>query len=1391
MIPGYHARDRGPRPSVRGGPRTELGLVIIRLLILSAFLVTFSATYAAEISPTVTPVPSIDPGQYSHPYPDIKDWVPRARSKEAEPPPQVFPYAPSLINFFDSFNFDDNATYNGGYLFIPPDPIGASGPNHVVSIGNCIIEWRTKLGGPPARQALQAFFNAQTFMFDPKVIYDQHAGRFVAIALEETDVQSGGAADVSRIYVAVSQTNDPTAGWYFLVINSAMTFYNPNLGVTANHWADYPGLAVDDGAIYITNNMFSFPTASYGRVFGDSRLWIIRKGLGTGGFYDGGPAAWNAYDPSGPGYPSEIFTIQPSHVFGPNPGSDSMFLVAAGWSNDFSNPVGDGSGVEFLSVTRVDNPLVAPTFSHQFVNVGNIENAWNNMPDAQQASCPVVFPNECNPPNIAVETNDRRSLHCVWRNNRLYVTAQIVPEVGPDAFQSTAHWWDVNTTTLAALAVNDQGDVGAEDLGPQTYTYFPSIAVDSAGNLAIGFAASNEQLYPGAFYTGRLATDPPGTVQPTGTLALGQDCYRRYFSGTRNRWGDYTGLSVDPTDDATFWVFNEYAIERGTPTGTPAGCDEYGRWGTRWGSFKLQTGAPDLTVTVFTGPCCAYLNEPVGSQIFCRIKNIGTANATTPFAVALYASADAAITPADPPLINGTVMVPSLNMGQEITVPFPASAAIPPGAPLGNVYLGVIVDDSNVIAETNELNNTAAAAIAIGSDVFYCTSADVTYAADPLRVSVFTSPAGNGRPLNNAQYWDGVIGNPPINMNAAITAMLTDNTGGPVVGQNLFLYTTLGGLVPCVNGNRSDTPTNGSGITTWTGPIYGGGYTDPVNGELTAIRSGGGPLAAVYYGLKQLFGSDTAGTIYMVDHNIGAAAPICPIPPSATEIEYNPLTGLGFVQESNGAFMGQEFNIFNCAPVAPPLFNGWAFNGLEWVGPKLYGAGVPNTCSPSTLLVLDPLTGATILIGPTGLPRNVSGMAWDATCYTMYAVTGCKQLGTSDLVTIDLNTGLATIVGNTQLNLGSLEFGPDGRLYAGDDVGQLWVINTSNAAATFVGPTGMPGAVTGLALVSAPGMDIQFNSSDINGDLVVNLVDVGAFAGAYVGGYAYFADFYWDGILNLSDVARLAATFGEICPVIPAKPSTDVAVGGEIGIFFDVAGTERTLALDPGVEAEAHVLLRGPAATRGISAWESRVATSSNVEILGWSLEASSLNVAQAPSFIVGTGNVRRANDGAPLELATVRFRVTDAQPAHFFLHPVETPSVPSSSAVVSGDELFAVGVAGGATDLPVAYVNDQPRDGVPLFAGVNLRAIPNPFNPSTKIHFDLPRAGRVDVEIYDVGGRLVRSLEGGRLDAGAHEVAWNGKDQNGAAIGSGVYFIRLFLDGHVVGDPVKTSLLK
>ncbi|MEJ2721299.1 MAG: T9SS type A sorting domain-containing protein, partial [bacterium] len=83
----------------------------------------------------------------------------------------------------------------------------------------------------------------------------------------------------------------------------------------------------------------------------------------------------------------------------------------------------------------------------------------------------------------------------------------------------------------------------------------------------------------------------------------------------------------------------------------------------------------------------------------------------------------------------------------------------------------------------------------------------------------------------------------------------------------------------------------------------------------------------------------------------------------------------------------------------------------------------------------------------------------------------------------------------------------------------------------------------------------------------------------------------------------------------------------------------------------------------------------------------------------------------------------------------------------------------------------------------------PNPFNPRTTITYSLREAGRVDLRVYDAAGRLVKILVGEQKPAGTYTEFWNGTDDRGGAVSSGVYFVRLVTDGAVYSR--KAVLLK
>jgi hypothetical protein len=496
----------------------------------------------------------------------------------------AMPFVPGVG--FLAYNFDDNSTETGGWLFIPPDPMGAAGTDRVIAVVNVGIECRDKTGTLLFRDALRDFFSplgAQTlgtFTFDPKIVYDHYENRFVVVTLEQTAVASGDPSDESRILVAVSKTSTPATAtatdWWYLAINSKI-----NIGGN-DYWADYPGFEVDEEAVYITNNMFPFAAGTYG-----VRLWIIDKGV-VGGFYAGSPASWNIYNP----IPATFYdlTTMPALVFGAGGVGPGIGTFLVGYSS-LTN--GGPGAIEWVQVIRVDNPLGATTFTGEIVNVGDLEDVggiygFPNIPDAPQ-----------NGTANLIEVNDSRALDAVWRNNSLWLTTTINPNVANDPVntgEATAHWFRLNTIAVPApITVADQGNIGGEDIATDTWTFFPAVAVNGLGDAKFGFAASAQSMYCGAYYAGREPGDPPGTVQASGVVQAGLDYYYRPFNGPRNRWGDYSGASVDPADDTTFWIFNEYAENRGTPI---SGQD--GRWGTAWRSCLKQNpldfgDAPDPT----------------------------------------------------------------------------------------------------------------------------------------------------------------------------------------------------------------------------------------------------------------------------------------------------------------------------------------------------------------------------------------------------------------------------------------------------------------------------------------------------------------------------------------------------------------------------------------------------------------------------------------------------------------------------------------------------------------------------------------------------------------------------------------------------------------------------
>jgi hypothetical protein len=438
------------------------------------------------------------------------------------------------------FNFDDNFVENG-IRIVPPDPHGAAGANRLVAVVNRMIEVRKKDGTLMFRDSLQSFFSAtpqaltnNTRFFDPKVIYDEHEGRFVMVAL-----QQGKAPQISRIWLAVSKGEAPDAvsAWNQAYIDSAMVLGGNNA------YADFPGLEVDEEAVYVTANMFRFlDDASVG-----VRYWWFSKGL-VAGFYAGQPFTSVVVNPFASA--GTATTSMPAQVHGSSgvDGNVGTFFV---------NVVSFINGQINLQVYILFDPLGEPGYTLQTINLGVISQ-FGPLPSAPQLGT-----------TTKIETNDIRVLDAAWRSNKLWVVFSIHPTSGVNQGQATAHWVRLSTSG-GTVAFEAQGNLGGEGIAAGAFTYFPSIAVNTKGLVAFGYAASSNTTYAGAYVS-------VGTSEQSYTVKSGLAPYIREYVVGANRWGDYTGISVDPIDDS-FWVFNQYADTVGS-----ADAGGNGRWATAWG----------------------------------------------------------------------------------------------------------------------------------------------------------------------------------------------------------------------------------------------------------------------------------------------------------------------------------------------------------------------------------------------------------------------------------------------------------------------------------------------------------------------------------------------------------------------------------------------------------------------------------------------------------------------------------------------------------------------------------------------------------------------------------------------------------------------------------------
>jgi hypothetical protein len=391
--------------------------------------------------------------------------------------------------------------------WIPPDCTMATGPSHVLLSVNSSVAVLHKATGTVAlqRTLTQWFSNVvqNLTIFDPKALFDQHAGRWVLLA-----VAFRNNPNQSVFLLSVSSTSNPLGPWRNYVLD-AMKDGN----TSTSNWADYPGLGVDHSALYVTANMFAF-----GGGFQYAKIRVIPKA----GPYSGGAAPFFDFVRMRNPDNSVAFTIQPCHTFG---APQVEYLVNSRFPSGSS-----------LTLWRITNPTTAPSLVRAAVATG----AYTLPPNADQSGGA--------PP---LNTGDVRIQHAVFRGDSIWTALTTTRNWGAGN-RASIHWFQIRGATSALV---QQGVYGARALH---YSY-PAGCPDNNGNFVMAFSRSGSTEFGSFAYTGRRSTDALGTLQTSVLLKAGVAHYVRLDGSGRNRWGDYNGVAADPSHARLVWLYSEYA----------------------------------------------------------------------------------------------------------------------------------------------------------------------------------------------------------------------------------------------------------------------------------------------------------------------------------------------------------------------------------------------------------------------------------------------------------------------------------------------------------------------------------------------------------------------------------------------------------------------------------------------------------------------------------------------------------------------------------------------------------------------------------------------------------------------------------------------------------------
>jgi len=542
----------------------------------------FSAAVAFDVSPALRTLPVTkksvsDPSKVREIRPERPPRVqPKGRGGDnaLQSAAWLSPLAiPTTSANFEGVSNQDNFNIFG-FRVNPPDPVGDVGPNHYVEIINVILAVYDKQGnrlvGPIDTGTLWAGFSIPDCTDpsgDPIVLYDQFTDRwilsqFTTRGFDEITGDFNGLPFYNC--VAISQTGDPT-GAYF-----RYAFITSQEGSTSAFFPDYPKYGVWTDSYVITSRDFGSAN-EYG---------ITVYALEKNKMVNGQPARAVQFfiDGNDPDLlPLVGDGLLPADIDGKQKPKTDTAIPIVGTQDD-----GSGYGGTFDAINIWDLRV--------HWNAGAAANASLTLnTQLPVASFDSIFPcapgrRDCLPqPGITnpaqyldiLSYRQRPTWRLAYRNFKTYEA--LVTNQSVEALSGVAgvRWYEIRRDGAGNYSLYQQGTYAPND---GVHRWMGSVAMDKKGDIALGYSVVNgTTTFPGIRYTGRLAGDPLGQLTlGEGTVINGSGVQRTLNS----RWGDYTSLNIDPTDDCTFWYVNEYYTAAGQASSTAG-------WQTRIASFKL------------------------------------------------------------------------------------------------------------------------------------------------------------------------------------------------------------------------------------------------------------------------------------------------------------------------------------------------------------------------------------------------------------------------------------------------------------------------------------------------------------------------------------------------------------------------------------------------------------------------------------------------------------------------------------------------------------------------------------------------------------------------------------------------------------------------------------